>query len=572
MAYDKNKLKAHEIKMELAETELKNEFRNLGKAAGYSPEELSQMISEGQHLDPSSYGHAPGSTADTKLRAKLQILGADRGTYSDTANWDTSFKEDVAAPKPKGLQVTDAKGNTHQFADISELENSIKKGKIEFKGASLVDLDNPGSPIVKLEEHPGLGQATYESPKRPNTLGEAVESAGGDKAKAGKYSKLKLAGPGESRVGTFVRNLALQPAATIEAAMTGEFSKADEAKWLANEKAQKLGLPDVPFPEVTARPRSAMNGLQSYMEDGANFGAKAAPYVAGKAASGLRNFAAGRAIGGVRGMFQGEDDGSWYTTDALQGIYGYGRELSETLGQKKGFMPGATKLGLDTLNGLIGSPLTAREREHSQAGAKNLMTLENKRLSAKDFHRTSQDIFAAIGEADPSRKGVANAGTPSINEHIIPLIDPEDDFDGGDLGKTNRSEGAKIDMWTNQFGKDAKAMYSDFDELVNNGKGKLGDAGAYAQSAIASLTRGKSKFKPDKDKLIPLDGPADGDDYYLVNSKSGWQAIKVNPQTGAISSRGKELGKAEEEFKSADEAYKAKSSTWDRLGLGPAPK
>ena len=575
MPYDKKKLEQFELGLAETEKELEKEFRAAMKAkGGHSAQYIDDMVKKGAHFDPANFGYTPGSTTEVKLNNTFKDFRDRQGRLRDTANWDKdpSFGE---PPKSKGFIVTDAKGNKTPYADIAAVEADLKNGRLTAAGSFIVDQDNPSTGAVSLADDPALAGAAYDQapPQRPNTLGDAVEAAGGPKEKADKYRGVKLRKPGESRIGRAVLNFAQSPAATISAALTGQSTDFEAWAHEENMKAGRLGKP-APFPDVQGRP-AAKGGFQKYMDEGIGFGARGLNAGARTAARGLWTYGAGEAIGGIRAGFQDEDSTQTFLTPYLQSAYGMGKEGVAALDKKSGFLPGAASMGLNTLTGIVGAPLTEEEQQFTKDNVADQLRLENKALTAKERAGYAKEILASIGEMDPSRAaGGQNLGPASISRHLMGIIDPKD-FTAPDGTPMTRSLGVTTDLMKEYNG--IEDMYYDLQQLADTGQGKLGGADVYAQRAASALQLGKSKFKGAKDKVIPLYGlQGDKDDpeeeFFLVSTPSGYKAVRANTTSGeVISGNGGDLRTAEQDYKTADEAYKKSTTTAAGRGIKRTP-
>ena len=577
MPYDKKKLEQFELGLAETEKELEKEFRAAMKAkGGHSAQYIDDMVKKGAHLDPANFGYTPGSTTEVKLNNTFKDFKDRQGRLRDTANWDKdpSFGE---PPKSKGFIVTDSKGNKTTYASMAEIEADLKNGRLTAAGSFIVDQDNPGTGAVALADEPALAGSAYDQapPKRPNTIGEAIEASGGPREKADKYRGVKLRKPGESRIGRAVLNFAQRPAETISAALTGQSTDFETWAHEENMKAGKLGKP-APFPDVQGRP-AAKGGFQKYMDEGIGFGARGLGAGARTAARGLWAYGAGEAIGGIRAGFQDENSTQSLLTPYVQSLYGLGKEGVAALDKQDGFFPGLASAGLNTLTGIVGAPLTGDEQQFTKDNVADQLRLENKALTAKERAGLAKDVLGAIGEMDPSRAaGGQNLGPASISRHLMGLIDPKD-FTAADGTPYTRSRGITDDL-IREYAGDEAAMYEDLKQLTETGRGKLGGADVYAQRAASALQIGKSKFKGAKDKVIPLYGIDAGggedpeEEFFLVSTPSGYKAIKANTRTGEVlSGTGGDLRTADQEYKTAEEAYKKTTTTAAGRGIKKTP-
>jgi len=575
MAYDKKKLEQFELGLAETEKELEKEFRAAMKANGHSGLYIDDLVKKGAHLDPANFGYTPGSTNEVRLGNTFKDFKDRQGRLRDTANWDKdpSFGE---PPKSKGFIVTDAEGKKTPYTSVAEIEADLKNGRLKAEGSFIVDQDNPSTGAVALKDDPALAGSAYDQapPKRPRTIGEAVEVAGGSKEKADKYRGVKLRKPGENRVGRALLNFAQSPAATIEAALTGQMTDFESWAHEENMKAGKLGKP-APFPDVKGKPASK-GGFQQYMDDGIGFGARGLNAGARGAARGLWAYGAGEALGGLRAGFQDENSTQSLLTPYVQSLYGLGKEGVAALDKQDGFLPGLASAGLNTLTGIVGAPLTGAEQQFTKDNVAEQLRLENKSLTAKERANLAKEILTSIGEIDPSRaSGGQNLGPASISRHLMGIIDPKD-FTAQDGTPMTRSMGITTDL-LREYGGAEEDMYDDLRQLVETGKGKLGGADVYAQRASTALQLGKSKFKGAKDKVIPLYGiggdNADPDEeYFLVSTPSGYRAIRANTKTGEVmSGNGGDLRSADQEYKAAEEAYKKSTTTAAGRGIKKTP-
>ena len=585
--YDPKKVEVLKARYLKKEEDLKNMFRAAGRKAGATAEELSELISQGAHLDEAFYGFAPGSSEESELKKTLTEFNADRNIYIDPPNYGnvTELQPDAPAAKPKGLMVTDAKGATYQFDDHNDINIAIQKNKFDPKGATIVDLDNPSNPAVGVMAEPKLAGATYTAPERPKTITEAISKQGRDSKDAKPFTGLfggqvDIPQTGQNKYFVGAKNLMMSPGATINAFLSGEFTKAQQYMWDENQKATKLGV-KVPFPEVTQAPGSG-GAFMDALREGKQIGTKALPKVAGAAGNYVQRKLGGEIVGQSRGLLTGYDSEQMPQTTAIQGFNNLLEEGIQRAGRSGKFGSGAFGLGLEGIQTLTESVMTPLEVQKTKSGTENLLRVENERMTAKENMARAQEIMDAVGAMDPSRKGSPNAGVPVLDSSLVGLVDLVD-FNAGDKGVMTRSEGIKQGLMADLSASNDSEVYDDIEALTKTGKGKLGDANAYARKAMMYLTQGKSKYKPEKETIIPLyglqkdDGSSPDEEYFLVKGKSGWIPVRSDTKTGAMNYGNRsDVAGAKSAFDEIEAKYKDLDSSWSASRTGnparPTPR